>query len=1301
MFVSQIYDEVAEILGTTDQNKIFRKLTQAIQSLMESGHWFHTNAEVDVCTGWDDVTVTLPRNVEIPLAVNVDGSPMYFRDRLFQYHVNKGGVWNTVGWAWDDRGYQALMMDIVQPSQLVAVAESTNDVGKSLRVLGTDKWNRTLRSQTQEGVGVDGLIIPIHSQQDFQLGTIAPDGNTVNTREVSISPLNTFTTATPHQLTSGQGMVLSAPAGTIPVPLSGGDVYYVGVLDAYTIQLYSNPANATSGEYPLSLLSLAGYQQLNLADNRPSQVKTSLRMAWTEYDTTSGQDISVSSSPVSLTIGNEVTFPSQLSLPAPLQTGVSYFANQLDNTNLQLFNSLSDAQNNVNPINTTGSTSSINIDIRKAITANTQITFTVPHYYSPGDLVQAVNYGGALPQPLLPSQNYYVGVVDSKTVTLHNSAADGIAGQNPINLITSGTGTNTLVKLVAASAQLGTTNNIVVTGTNFTAATGSGATAVAIVTGPVTNAITTSSGNGYALPPVVTIDDTGGRYYPVSGTTVNFVGSCTTTAIAHANVDSVTGRITGIVVDNGGSGYTQAPTVYINSTGNVGKGAVATATIANGAVTTVTLQSVGSGASIQVPVGTVTGSGGNYGQLLSPILLSGGTGYAINPYVKVTDVSGGSGASVTCPNPSGGVIPTGTVSVSVGGSGYTSAPAVTFVGGGGSGAAATATISNGVVTSINITSGGTGYTTTPTIYIGGSGGSLSLTITTSFVTGFTLTNLSPGGGSQQLSGGTGSNYGYAPTVNIVSSGGGGSGATAIAVPDPVSQQIVSINVVTQGSGYTATPTVTIVPQTGNFVQFTTSGTLPQPLSQGNSYLVGNPTQGPTGSQLFSVQNPDGSSINLTSLGSGNLYVAISRTFGVGWTSYWTADFTGLNSGQRIYFGSDYLLPSAVVQQAGGGYGTISIDNGVTPFFLRLVKNAAGGSTLAQIFDSQAHALAGTTVGLVVLNGFGTGQLYYALRQSGQSLPYQNLITPDSVQYLTNGETVQFTSSGTLPTPLQASTNYTVQLSGDSFTVYNSSNALVYLTDSGTGQLTTSISRNIVPPASTSLEAPSSLYETGVEVIPRAATGDALPTGLTAGTPYFVRKLDSNTFELYDTYSHAINTAPVNGVIPTTGRVSYSSAGNTLQSYFFVDSLESITFVKSVSHVDKPITDGYVSLYAYDYGRSNDMTLIGQYHPTETNPQYRRIRIGKPCAWVRILYRVQAPVISSVYDYIPLENTRAIIAAVHAVDLEDKDFAEQAVRYWALANRYLSNQQESIAGHAMQAPQINNLTYGDGTDCVMF
>jgi hypothetical protein len=1441
MFVSQIYDEVSEILATTDQNKIFQKLTQAIQILMESGHWFHTNAEVDVCTGWDGVTITLPRNVEIPLAVNVDGSPLYFRDRTFQYNVNKGGVYNTVGWAWDDRGYHALQMDIVRPSQLVAVAESSTDVGKFLRVLGTDKYKRTLRSQLDDGTGVDGLMIPIHSQSDFQYGTITPDGNTIATRQVAVTPMTTFTTATPHFLTSGAGMQLNALTGMVPIPLSNGTTYYIGVLDAYTLQLFSNSLDAVNGEYPLAIQDLSNVGTLQLLDQRPSSVVTALQ---------------ISEQQVSLKTGNEISFPSQSglnSIPAPLKPDVTYFANQLDNTHLQIFSSLSDAENNTNPVNTSGLNPSpaFAVDIRKELTPNTELTFTSPHYFEPGDQVQASNSGGALPQPLLANQNYYVGVVDSKTATLHLSASDATSLSNPINFITSGSGSNSLVKLSPATAQFGASNNMTAIGTNFVAATGSGATAIACVSGPVTNVTLNSAGNGYAATPIITISDSGGANYPSTGTVVAFVGACTSTATATANVQSGTGRITSITITSGGAGYTTAPTVYIYDPANQGKGAYGIASInSSGQVTGVALQNLGSGASISVTTGVSSNA---------PLVLTGfqaGSGYEIaSPYVTITDASLGSGATATAtvsysisttinvsaggtystaptvtfssPQVSGGVTATGTVvttgsspSISVTGitvtnvgSGYTSpptitfssgsaaatatlntassgailqasvsitnqgsdyqyAPTITFAGGGipTTPATASATVSGGKVTAITITNGGAGYTTNPTVYVGGSGAAISTTTTTNFVSRYVLTNITPGGGTANTTGGSGSGYTYNPYVQIV--GGQGTGATAQAQYNNLTGEIVSIAPVTQGSGYTSTPTVTLLPMTGNFVQFTSTGTLPSPLVAGTPYMVGTPSLNSLGGQSFSVLNADGSPVTITGLGNGTLYVAISRAFGVGWTSYWTGDFTGLSTGQKIYFASDYLLPSGILGQSGNGSGATAtasltstggisvsvtaagsgytyppvisftgggggtgavavatvnsngnvtginvtnpgsgyntvptvvitsigqsvnapIDNGVTAFYLRIVPNSSGALTQAQIYSTSEYANAGGPVGLVTVTSFGTGQTYYALRNSTQSLPYNNTITPSSAQYLSNGEVVQFSTTGVLPAPLVANTDYSIQLSGSSFTVYDSNNSLVTLLSSGTGQLSTNVSRIITPVAATSLTATNSLYETGTEVIPRPnPAGGTLPTGLTAATGYFVRRLTNNTFELYQTYAESLNLAS------TTGRISYTSTGSTLDSIFFVDSLEDITFVTSVTQVDKPITNGYVSLYAYDYGRSNDLTLIGQYHPTETNPQYRRIRIGSRCSWARILYRVQAPTITSIYDFIPLEQPRAIINAVHAVDLEDKDFAEQASRYMLLAYKYLSNQQEAITGHAMQPIQVNNLTYGDKTD----
>jgi hypothetical protein len=1247
MFVSQIYDECAEILGTTDEKKIFRKIQQAVATLMESGHWTHSVADVDVCTGWDRCSITLPRNIDVPLAVNIDGSPTYFRNRLFQYHVNKGGIFNSVEWAWDDRGYVATLMDIIQPSQLVAVAELENDVGKTIRVLGTDQNNRTIRSQLSNGTGVDGLIVPIHSQSDFAYGTIAPDDATVKTRSATITPINLFASSSAHGLSSGQGMSVTATSGTIPVALENGQTYYIGVIDAFTIQLFNDPLNAQSLEYPINLQSIVGAGNLKFKDIRDSQVVTALKLSQAPEFT--------------LDTGNEITFPSGQTLPAPLSFQNTYYANAIDSTNLTVFGSSDDAKKNINPIYTTGSTASLNVDIRKKIDPQTTLTFPVRHYYNDGDQVQAYTASGNLPKPLISNQNYYVNIISPFIVSLHVNYADAIASSptnlvNPVVIKDSGSGTNSIVKLIASTATTGTTSQITSPTLNIATPSGSGAQFQAVTVGSVTSVSINAGGggSGYVSTPSVTFSDPPSQ---PPGSTIR-----TETATGYAIV--VSGAVNQIVIINGGLGYTDPPTITI---GGPGTGAAATAKVTTSFVS-------------------------------SFKKISGGLNYTDPPQVKITG-GGGVGATATASInnavlnvntlTTAGSVATATTSIP---HGYSIGQSVTI-----SGASTNAYNGTKVITSVPLTtiSGvtisrvgaiATAVTPTPHDYSTGDvvtidgaspagyNGNVVVTVYSNpneftYTVASTLTTPATGTITSSVPDPTGNTFQYAITS--------GTSSPATGTITVTSGDVTALNVITAGTGYTSSPTVSITPSTGVFVAFTSTGILPSPLVAGTAYRAEIPLNTSTGN--FTIKNADFSDVNITSSGTGTFYVSLSRPFSVTFNNNWAGDFTNLVTGQEIYWGTNYLLPNTSPQ----------IDNGVTPFYLNKINNTTG-----RIYNTLANANAGGLTGLVLMNSFGSGQSYYALRKLFQSLPYGDLITPSEIEYLKEEEIVQFSTTNTLPSPLLASTDYTIKLFGDSFKVYLGG-ILQSLTTPGSGQLKLEIIRDFSVLPSTSIDADQSQFNNGDAVVPRAKEGDVLPTGLTSGTTYYARRVDNNSFELYDTKAHSTN------ISSTTGRRSYTTTGESVDSTFFVDSVTLPVFVKSVVQVDKPITEGYVSLYAYDYGRSNDMTLIGQYHPSEVNPQYRRIRIGKPCAWARISYRIQTPSITSVYDFIPLEQERAIITAVHACDLEDKDFADQSARYWQIAFAYLKNQQESIDGHAMTVPQINDLVFGDGSDPVMF
>jgi len=1236
MFVSQIFDEASEILATTDQTKIFRKLTQAVQTLMESGHWLRTTQEVDVCTGWDGQTITLPRGIEVPLGVNIDGSPTYFRGRLFQYHVNAGGMYNPVSWAWDDSGFVATQMEIRQPSQLVAISEHQADAGLQLRVIGTDSNNRELRSQLNDGTGLDGILVPIHAQSDFPFGTIQPDGVTIQTRSVAISALQKFISDAAHQLVSGQSAVVSPnQSDFVPIGLIDGNTYYIGVDDANTITLYQTSLDAKSGVNPISMTSIVGRDTITLTDKRPASLLTSVNLV-------NGQPA------ISIDSPNEVSFSpiGSNSLPSPLVANATYFAQSLDSSNLQVYASLNDAKNATNPVLLSGTNAQFNVDIKKPIGAQTTLTFSPAHNFTTGDAVQAFTNGGTLPTPLIAAQNYFVHSIDATSLTLHANASDATAGTNPITLTDNGSGTNSLVKLVPATSNTGTINQITAAGLNVEApiTPTTPASAVAVVSGSVVSVQLTVAGSKYSSTPTVTFDSPL-KTYTIIGNTTNL--SKTINGITNITNIAIGQTITGNGIQTG------TIVTAINGSDSI--------TISNAA--TATASSVTFTLAPTIPVGSTQAYSTATGYAVmvldavgSIVITSGGQGYTTPPLVTISAPTTGNvftyASTIGSPiltnvgaiagqlsgQPIFGVgIPNGSVIVSVNNTGTQSTSTITI----SQNATATST---------------TQQTGSSLVYSYTTQAQAIATLQTSFISNIVVPSGSGGGG-----------YKAPPIVQIT--GGGGTGATATSQIDNTGK-VTGINVIAQGTGYTSAPTISLVPSTGVLVQFSSTGTLPTPLVAGTAYRLENPID--AGAGKYTILNQDYSTINVTGTFTGNFYVNLSKSFAIGFkpngvNGIWNGDFGGLSTGDVVYLSSDYLLPTGV--------------NNTTAY------------TLTKLTATTANLSAGSPLAIVTPTALGSGQSYFAVRVAGQAKPYNSLITPSNIEYLSNGEVVLVSSTGTLPSPLAYGANYTISISGNNISLLNSNGDAVTITNIGVGKMSVIIRRNFSAVASTSIVANNQVYDTGSQISVRAATGDTLPAGITSGN-YYARAINSSTFELYNTLTNALN------IGSTNGRFSYSSTGNSVTSTFYVDAILPPTLVKSVMHIEKPVTAGYVSLYALDYGRSNDMTLIGQYHPTETNPKYRRIRIGQSCAWARIIYRVAHPEITSVYDYIPLENARAIIAAVHAVDLEDKDFLDQSQKYWATALSYLKNQQESLEGHAMTPPQINGITYGDTTDPVI-
>ena len=191
-----------------------------------------------------------------------------------------------------------------------------------------------------------------------------------------------------------------------------------------------------------------------------------------------------------------------------------------------------------------------------------------------------------------------------------------------------------------------------------------------------------------------------------------------------------------ITVTNGGSGYTSTPTVTIGGTGG-GSGATAAATVSGGVVTSVTITNQGSGYTTP-PTVAISGGGGMGATAVSYISAGKGSVTRDTPnYALYEKGQPNIGDSWGAKAGSWALNYAQTGFLIYGGAMYTSAPVVTISGGGGSGATATATISNGIVTGITVTNGGSGYTTTPTVTIKG-GATATAAISGGAVTGITL-----------------------------------------------------------------------------------------------------------------------------------------------------------------------------------------------------------------------------------------------------------------------------------------------------------------------------------------------------------------------------------------------------------------------------------------------------------------------------------------------------------------------------------------------------------------------------------
>ncbi len=156
--VLDIWDEAKEIFGHCNEKKLFRWITDSVELLANKGEIDPLVGFVDICVS--NKCVTLPREVETVLGVNIGGHPSLGHDELFSFHLNGPGDFiRSCNYDWFNTGAFPTYRDLQCPSKLIAFLDNKEDEGKLLRIFGYDEQNRPLRTQ----VGVnweDGYRVP-------------------------------------------------------------------------------------------------------------------------------------------------------------------------------------------------------------------------------------------------------------------------------------------------------------------------------------------------------------------------------------------------------------------------------------------------------------------------------------------------------------------------------------------------------------------------------------------------------------------------------------------------------------------------------------------------------------------------------------------------------------------------------------------------------------------------------------------------------------------------------------------------------------------------------------------------------------------------------------------------------------------------------------------------------------------------------------------------------------------------------------------------------------------------------------
>lgn len=143
IIVADIYDDVAKICGPIGQNNLFDRITDGLELLSNKGQWEGLEGYVDLSVD-NQRYVTLPRYVDVPIAINIGHGPSKMRNRYFEFHLNGPGSSCPPCNGWEDHGDVVTITDLTEAQGLIYKPDSSADNGKTITVYGYDENDRNI-----------------------------------------------------------------------------------------------------------------------------------------------------------------------------------------------------------------------------------------------------------------------------------------------------------------------------------------------------------------------------------------------------------------------------------------------------------------------------------------------------------------------------------------------------------------------------------------------------------------------------------------------------------------------------------------------------------------------------------------------------------------------------------------------------------------------------------------------------------------------------------------------------------------------------------------------------------------------------------------------------------------------------------------------------------------------------------------------------------------------------------------------------------------------------------------------------